>query len=81
MVVEIHAGWLTRVDPAGRKTLVADVGGGPNGAAIGPDGRVYICNNGGQVPLQIGDYRFSGGPPPGYTSGSVQAVELATGYG
>jgi gluconolactonase len=23
------------------------MGGGPNGAAIGPDGKCYVCNNGG----------------------------------
>jgi gluconolactonase len=28
-------------------TVVADVGGGPNGAAVGPDGAFYVCNNGG----------------------------------
>ena len=22
-------------------------GGGPNGAALGPDGKIYLCNNGG----------------------------------
>ncbi len=27
--------------------IVAETGGGPNGAAMGPDGRIYVCNNGG----------------------------------
>ena len=27
--------------------VVAEPGGGPNGAAIGPDGKCYVCNNGG----------------------------------
>ena len=27
--------------------MVTELGGGPNGAAIGPDGKCYICNNGG----------------------------------
>ncbi len=48
LVVEIDGGRLTRVDPAtGKKATVAACGDGPNGAAIGPDGKVYICNNGG----------------------------------
>ncbi len=47
LVVEIKRGALTRVTPDGRKEVVAETSGGPNGAAIGPDGMVYICNNGG----------------------------------
>ena len=47
LVVEIARGTLTRVFPDGRKEIVAETGGGPNGAAIGPDGKCYICNNGG----------------------------------
>ena len=46
VLVEIRGGTLTRVRPDGRKETVARLGGGPNGAAIGPDGAVYICNNG-----------------------------------
>jgi len=47
LLVEIFAGTLTRVSPDGAKTIVARPGGGPNGAALGPDGKCYICNNGG----------------------------------
>src|SRR3546814_4102474 len=50
LVVETSGGRLTRVAPDGSRTTVADTGGGPNGAAIGPDGRCYICNNGGFGP-------------------------------
>lgn len=44
---EIASGVLTRVAPDGGKTTVATVGGGPNGLALGPDGHLYVCNNGG----------------------------------
>lgn len=27
--------------------MIAKLGGGPNGGAIGPGGKCYICNNGG----------------------------------
>src|SRR5215468_1808130 len=47
LLVEIEAARLTRVAPDGTKTIAAQHTGGPNGAAIGPDGKVYICNNGG----------------------------------
>ena len=47
ILVEIARGTLSRVAPDGTVTVVAEPGGGPNGAAIGPDGRCYICNNGG----------------------------------
>ena len=33
--------------PDGEKTTVAQMDGGPNGAALGPGGKIYVCNNGG----------------------------------
>lgn len=47
VVTEIAAGCLTRIDPNGTVSRLADTGGGPNGAALGPDGMLYVCNNGG----------------------------------
>src|SRR5262249_14285656 len=77
LVVEVTRGTLTGVRPNGAKEVVAETGGGPNGAAIGPDGMVYICNNGG--------FRFAAdgtpteGLPEGYTGGYIQRVDLASG--
>src|SRR5258708_39916068 len=45
ILVEIAAGALTRVAPNGVKTVIATPGGGPNAAAIGPDGQGYVRNN------------------------------------
>jgi gluconolactonase len=47
LVVELMAGCVTRVRPDGSKETVAEPGGSPNGAAIGPDGALYVCNSGG----------------------------------
>ena len=47
LLVEIARGTLSRVRPNGRVEVVTKTGGGPNGAAMGPDGACYICNNGG----------------------------------
>ncbi len=77
LVVEITRGTLTRVRPNGAKEVVAETGGGPNGAAIGPDGKVYICNNGG---FRFGpDGHPTEGLPDGYTGGYIQRVDIDTG--
>jgi gluconolactonase len=47
VVTEISRGRLSRVGADGAVTVVAEVGGGPNGIAVGPDGALYVCNNGG----------------------------------
>jgi gluconolactonase len=79
LVVEIARGTLTRVAPDGTLSVVADLGGGPNGAAIGPDGRVYVCNNGGFDWHEEGGLLIPGNTPASYAGGSIQRVDLATG--
>jgi gluconolactonase len=79
LLVEIKRGTLTRVSPDGRKSVVATTGGGPNGAALGPDGRVYVCNNGGFEWHQIGPLLLPGNQPADYAGGSIQRVDLASG--
>lgn len=81
LLVEIERGTLTRVAPEGSVSYVARPGGGPNGAAIGPDGRCWVCNNGGFRWTPEGDP--SGLRPIGqaadYSGGRIEAVDLATG--
>jgi gluconolactonase len=83
VLVEIARGTLSRVDPAtGAIDVVAECGGGPNGAAIGPDGKAYLCNNGGCFEwVDLGGMLFPGSPPPASWPGhgSIQRVDLATG--
>ncbi|GGV16533.1 gluconolactonase [Actinomadura cremea] len=79
LVCEIHRGTLTRVRPDGTTSVAAEVGGGPNGAALGPDGRVYVANCGGLRRFEVGGFVFAGGIPDDYETGSIQAVDLATG--
>jgi gluconolactonase len=79
LVVEIGAGCLSRITPAGAREVVAQLGGGPNGAAIGPDGRCYVCNNGGFAWRERDGVLLPRGSAPDYQGGSIQAVELGTG--
>jgi gluconolactonase len=79
LLVEIERQTLTRVAPDGSKTVVAKTGGGPNGAAIGPDGAAYICNNGGFVWVENEQGLRPHMSPPDYNGGSIQKVDLKTG--
>src|SRR5215470_15776040 len=79
LLVEIKRGTLTRVGTDGRTSVVAKTGGGPNGAALGPDGKVYVCNNGGFEWHEVGPFLLPGNQPKDYVGGCIQRVDLATG--
>jgi gluconolactonase len=81
LLVEIARGTLSAVDPDGSVSVVASCGGGPNGAAIGPDGAVWLCNNGGYFTWhQVSDdLLVPGETPTEWTGGSIQRVDPDSG--
>jgi gluconolactonase len=81
VLVEIARGTLTRVSPDGTTTVVAECGGGPNGAAVGPDGAIYVANNGGCFDfIDLGAMMVPGPVPDSWWGhGSIQRVDLDTG--
>jgi gluconolactonase len=80
IVVEIAGGRLTRVSPSGNKYTIAELGGGPNGAAIGPDGKCYVCNNGGFSWHQDDrNYLRPTGRAEDYATGRIEQVDIETG--
>jgi gluconolactonase len=89
LVVEVRGGTLARVHPDGKVEEVALVNpaghGGANGAAIGPDGAAYVCNNGGffwaehngvQIPM---NFATGSNLPPDFDGGWINRVDLGTG--
>ena len=81
IVVEMFGPRLTVIDPDGTKHTVADIVGGPNGAAIGPDGALYLCNNGGCfTEIDFGGLCFPGPfDPQRYSGGRIQRVDIDSG--
>ncbi len=78
ILVEIARGTLSRVRD-GNIEVIAEVGGGPNGAAIGPDGKCYICNNGGFNWIERDGRLYPGEEPTNYAGGRIERVDLETG--
>ncbi len=77
--VELGAGCISRIDPKGHKHIIATPGGSPNGAALGPDGKLYVCNSGGfhfenrdgrLIPARQAD---------DYSGGRIERVDIETG--
>lgn len=79
VLVEIARGTLSRVSPEGDISVIAEPGGGPNGAAIGPDGKCYVCNNGGFQWHERNGLLFPGEQPDDYSGGRIERIDLDTG--
>ena len=80
ILTEIKGQRLTRVSPDGKKETLVETGGGPNGAAIGPDGAIWITNNGGSFEwLDAGGLTIPGPTPASHVGGMIQRYDLASG--
>jgi gluconolactonase len=84
LVTELIGKRLTRITPDGETTTVAEIGGSPNGAAVGPDGADYVTNSGGFCHQELGPFLVPQGvhhetQPDDYIGGRIQRVDLATG--
>lgn len=80
ILVEIEAHRITRVWPDGSKTTVATPGGGPNGLAIGPDGKLYCCNNGGfNYVTHPNGLLVPHGQADDYSGGRIERIDIDTG--
>ncbi len=78
-LVEIARGTLTRVAPDGTLSVIAAPGGGPNGLALGPDGDLFVCNNGGFAWHEEAGRLRPAGTPPDYSGGRIERVDPRTG--
>ena len=79
ILTEIEAGRITRVAPDGQKQVIATPGGGPNGLAIGPDGKLYCCNNGGFNYVESNGMLAPHGIADDYSGGRIERIDIATG--
>lgn len=81
VLVEMFGPRLSRVQPDGSVEVIAEIPGGPNGAAVGPDGAIYVCNNGGCFSeIQLEGLSFPGPHRAAdYRGGRIQRVDPETG--
>lgn len=78
IVTEIRNGRCTRIVPDGTTSLFSNCGGGPNGLALGPDGDLYLCNNGGS--RYVDGHSMGLGPHPDYRFGYIDRIYVDTGH-
>jgi gluconolactonase len=79
LLVEIERQTMSRVMPDGRVLVVARLGGGPNGLAMGPGGKIYVTNNGGLHWIERPGRLFPVAQAADYRGGRIQVVDPETG--
>ena len=80
ILTEIKGQRLSRITADGKRETLVETGGGPNGAAIGPDGAIWITNNGGSFEwLDVNGLTIPGPTPASHSGGMIQRYDLKTG--
>lgn len=79
LIVEIARETLTRIHPDGRSEIAAQIPGGPNGAALGPDGQIFVCNNGGFNWVRENGTTRPHGQASEYSGGRIEIVDPISG--
>ena len=79
IVVVIQKGQISRHWGKGKSEVVATPGGGPNGLAIGPDGALWCCNNGGFQWANVEGLLIPGNAADDYSGGRIERIDLSTG--
>jgi gluconolactonase len=79
ILVEIERRTLSRVTADGKVRVIATLGGGPNGAALGPGNKIYVTNNGGLKFVERPGKLFPVAQANDYKTGSIQIVDPETG--
>lgn len=77
VLTEIRNRRVSRIASDGTTTMLSDTGGGPNGLAIGPDGALFCCNNGGS--RYVAGSSMGVGPLEGYVGGWIERIDAKTG--
>jgi gluconolactonase len=78
-LVEIEARRITRVTESGAKSTIATVTGAPNGLALGPNGKLYLCNNGGFSWHEEPGLLRPGFQAADYSGGRIETIDPASG--
>ncbi len=79
VLVEVGGNKITHVAPDGSKLEIAGTSGGPNGAAVGADGALYVCNNGGFKWVEEKGGLRPVGQSEDYSGGRIERVDVESG--